>query len=128
MRTGCTGNVEQYRVIPTPSSPYGLDPDTEISLSQELFRNMETTPQDFSESGILVSDKISSIIRVLTDTIRSGDLRTRTPNAPMCEMDSDGQSLKHRSGPVYCFGWQIERLYNNHFVWRISPSKSQIMP
>jgi arylsulfatase A-like enzyme len=21
-RTGCTGNVEQYRVIPTPSSPY----------------------------------------------------------------------------------------------------------
>merc|ERR1719174_1494226 len=36
IRTGCMGNVERYRVIPTPSNPGGLDPSTQLSLARVL--------------------------------------------------------------------------------------------
>ncbi len=38
IRTGCIGNVEQYRVIPTPANPQGLDPRTETSIATALRR------------------------------------------------------------------------------------------
>ena len=38
IRTGCIGNVEQYRVIPTPANPHGLDPRTETSIATGLRR------------------------------------------------------------------------------------------
>jgi arylsulfatase A len=38
IRTGCIGNVERYRVIPTPANPHGLDPRTETSLATALRR------------------------------------------------------------------------------------------
>ena len=36
IRTGCLGNVERYRVIPTPSNPGGLDPSSHISMARAL--------------------------------------------------------------------------------------------
>ena len=38
IRTGCMGNVERYRVIPTPANPHGLDPATETSIATALRR------------------------------------------------------------------------------------------
>ncbi len=38
IRTGCIGNVERYRVIPTPANPHGLDPSTETSVATALRR------------------------------------------------------------------------------------------
>eukprot|EP00462_Mataza_sp_D1_P020361 CAMPEP_0175148006 /NCGR_PEP_ID=MMETSP0087-20121206/16353_1 /TAXON_ID=136419 /ORGANISM="Unknown Unknown, Strain D1" /LENGTH=127 /DNA_ID=CAMNT_0016433349 /DNA_START=81 /DNA_END=461 /DNA_ORIENTATION=+ len=36
IRTGCMGNVEKYRVIPTPSNPGGLDPTEHTSIATAL--------------------------------------------------------------------------------------------
>ena len=36
IRTGCMGNVERYRVIPTPSNGGGLDPDKHVSIARAL--------------------------------------------------------------------------------------------
>ena len=36
IRTGCMGNVERYRVVPTPSNPSGLDPATQVSIAAAL--------------------------------------------------------------------------------------------
>ena len=36
IRTGCMGNVERYRVVPTPSNGGGLDPDKHISIARAL--------------------------------------------------------------------------------------------
>lgn len=38
IRTGCVGNVEQYRVIPTPANPHGLDPSSQVSLATVMRR------------------------------------------------------------------------------------------
>ena len=38
LASGCIGNVEQYRVIPTPANPHGLDPRTETSIATALRR------------------------------------------------------------------------------------------
>ena len=38
IRTGCIGNVERYRVIPTPANAHGLDPRTETSIATALRR------------------------------------------------------------------------------------------
>jgi len=36
IRTGCIGNVERYRVIPTPANAHGLDPAAHTSLAAAL--------------------------------------------------------------------------------------------
>ena len=36
IRTGCMGNVERYRVVPTPSNGGGLDPDKHVSIARAL--------------------------------------------------------------------------------------------
>ena len=36
IRTGCIGNVERYRVIPTPANPHGLDSAAHTSLAAAL--------------------------------------------------------------------------------------------
>jgi arylsulfatase A len=38
IRTGCMGNVERFRVIPTPANPHGLDPSTQTSIATALRR------------------------------------------------------------------------------------------
>lgn len=100
VRTGCTGNVEQYRVIPTPSSPYGLDPDSEISLARALsdYGNYSTSLFGKWHLGIGKDLKYHP-------NSHGYDSFWGSPytNAPMCEMNSEGVSLKHRSGPIYCF-------------------------
>lgn len=39
IRTGCIGNVEQFRVVPTPTSPHGLDPSKQASLARARSRS-----------------------------------------------------------------------------------------
>eukprot|EP00938_MAST-03A_sp_MAST-3A-sp1_P005480 g5480.t1 len=100
VRTGCTGNVEQYRVIPTPSSPYGLDPNTEISLARALSKHGNYTTSLFGKWHLGIGQDLK-----YHPSSHGYDSFWGSPytNAPMCEMDSQGLSLKHRSGPVYCF-------------------------
>eukprot|EP01052_Picozoa_sp_SAG31_P020135 SAG31_NODE_1500_length_8090_cov_10.522588_12_plen_665_part_00 len=38
IRTGCMGNAERNRVVPTPSNPSGLDPATQLSVAAAVKR------------------------------------------------------------------------------------------
>ena len=108
IRTGCMGNVEQYRVIPTPASPGGLNPKTETSIAAALKQ------RGYSRTGYsgkwhlgINSNKIGQPQNhIFTPTAHGYDTYVGAPwtNAPMCEMDSDtGTSVKYKSGPKYCF-------------------------
>ena len=103
IRTGCMGNVEQFRVIPTPASPGGLDPRTETSLAAAPSSGIRTH-RLLWEMYILESTRTSVLLRPLIHSECSRlryVCRRALTNAPMCEMDSDtGTSTKYKSGPV----------------------------
>jgi arylsulfatase A-like enzyme len=108
IRTGCMGNVEQFRVIPTPASPGGLDPRTETSLAHSLKqRGYGRTGYSGKWHLGINSNKLGSPQdRRFTPVAHGYDTYVGAPwtNAPMCEMDSDtGTSTKYKSGPKYCF-------------------------
>jgi arylsulfatase A-like enzyme len=108
IRTGCMGNVEQFRVIPTPASPGGLDPRTETSLAAALKqRGYARTGYSGKWHLGINSNKIGAPQdRRFTPIAHGYDTYVGAPwtNAPMCEMDSDtGTSTKYKSGPKYCF-------------------------
>ena len=108
IRTGCMGNVEQFRVIPTPASPGGLDPRTETSLAAALKqRGYARTGYSGKWHLGINSNKIGAPQdHRFTPNAHGYDTYVGAPwtNAPMCEMDSDtGTSTKYKSGPKYCF-------------------------
>lgn len=106
IRTGCIGNVEQYRVIPTPSSPGGLDPASHVSIAEALKRKGYRTGMSgkwhlgINGNGVLEQQDFR-----YHPNAHGYDTYLGAPytNAPMCEMDADGVSSKHKSGPINCF-------------------------
>ena len=104
IRTGCLGNVERYRVIPTPANPGGLDSATERSLARALKEQGNYSRAGYSGKWHLGINHVKQD-RHFTPVAHGYDTFKGAPwtNAPMCAMDSDGRSLKYKSGPKYCF-------------------------
>ena len=102
IRTGCMGNVERYRVVPTPSNPGGLDPANHVSIARALKAGGYRTGMSGKwHLGINSNGQD----RRFTPVAHGYDTYLGAPytNAPMCAMDSDGISAKFKSGPTYCF-------------------------
>ena len=109
IRTGCIGNVERYRVIPTPSNPHGLDPRAHVSLGRALKEGGYATGLSGKwhlginsaalGAGSMAQDRRWTPIAHGYDTY----LGAPWTNAPMCAMDSDGRSEKFKAGPTFCF-------------------------
>jgi steryl-sulfatase len=107
IRTGCMGNVEKYRVIPTPSSPGGLDPTEHLTLAHALRQAGYATGMSGKwHLGINGnSGKGSEPDSAFTPNANGYETYLGSPytNAPMCEMDDDGISQKISTGPSFCF-------------------------
>jgi arylsulfatase A-like enzyme len=104
IRTGCMGNVERYRVIPTPANPGGLDSSTERSLARALKEQGNYSRTGYSGKWHLGINHVKQD-RHYTPIAHGYDTFKGAPwtNAPMCAMDSDGRSMKYKSGPKFCF-------------------------
>eukprot|EP00948_MAST-09A_sp_MAST-9A-sp1_P000949 g949.t1 len=102
IRTGCTGTNEQYRVVPTPSNPHGLDATKETSIAKALkAANYRTGMSGKWHLGINSNDEIGAF----SPNAHGYDTYLGAPwtNAPMCEMYHDGRSYLHKTGPNFCF-------------------------
>eukprot|EP00939_MAST-03C_sp_MAST-3C-sp1_P005317 g5317.t1 len=105
-RTGCIGNVEQYRVLPTPSSPHGLDPKEHISIAKALKGvGYKTGMSGKWHLGINGNGALEKQDFRFHPNAHGYDTYLGAPytNAPMCAMDGDGISDKFASGQTYCF-------------------------
>ncbi len=102
-RTGCTGNVEQYRVIPTPSSPYGLDPKQHMSIATVLSQYSNYRTALYGKWHLGIGEDYSYHPNAHGYQSFWGSPYT---NAPMCEMSENGISNMHRSSPIYCFAME----------------------
>lgn len=102
IRTGCMGNVEKDRVIPTPSNPGGLDPSQHTSIATALRSVGYSTGMSGKWHLGINSDKQD---RKFTPNAHGYTTYVGAPytNAPMCAMDSDGVSKKFKTGPTFCF-------------------------
>ena len=102
IRTGCMGNVERYRVIPTPANPHGLDPQTHVSLATALKRGGYRTGMSGKWHLGINGEKQD---RRFTPRAHGYETYLGAPytNAPMCAMDSDGVSQRYKSSPTFCF-------------------------
>lgn len=58
IRTGCIGNVERYRIIPTPANPHGLDPSTQVSLASALKKAGYNTGMAGTQTKLSVRDYV----------------------------------------------------------------------
>ena len=106
IRTGCMGNVERYRVIPTPANAHGLDPATQTSLATALRTvGYRTGMSGKWHLGINSAAEGSQQDRRFTPRAHGYESYLGAPwtNAPMCAMDSDGVSAKYATGPAFCF-------------------------
>ena len=105
-RTGCTGNVERYRVVPTPSNPHGLDPATEMSLATALKPAGYATGYSGKwHLGINGNTAGNAQDHRFTPNAHGYDTYLGAPwtNAPMCAMDSDGVADKYHTSQTFCF-------------------------
>lgn len=106
IRTGCMGNVEKYRVIPTPANPGGLDPKEHTSLA----RAMKTAGYATGMSGKWHLGINGNAVGEPQDhrfspNAHGYDTYLGAPytNAPMCEMDADGFSTVYNTSRAFCF-------------------------
>lgn len=106
IRTGCMGNVEKYRVIPTPSNPAGLDPAQHVSIATALKQAGYATGMSGKwHLGINGNKMEHSQDYRFAPNAHSYDTYLGAPytNAPMCEMDADGVSTKYDTSQTFCF-------------------------
>ena len=106
IRTGCMGANEQHRVIPTPSSPHGLDPEQHISIAAALkTANYRTGISGKWHLGINGNGMSEEPDYQFTPNSHGYDTYLGAPwtNAPMCAMDSDGISQVYASSSNFCF-------------------------
>lgn len=103
IRTGCMGNVERYRVVPTPSNPHGLDPKTQVSIAAALKKAGYDT--GMSGKWHLGINRDNAKDGYYAPNSHGYDTYLGSPytNAPMCEMNAEGVSLHYPSGPIFCF-------------------------
>ena len=102
IRTGCMGNTQARRVIPTPSDPGGLDPTLHISIAAALRQvGYDTGMSGKWHLGINSHNQD----RKFTPVAHGYNSYLGSPwtNAPMCTMDADGYSHKFKVGPEFCF-------------------------
>ena len=102
IRTGCIANTNAHRVIPTPSSPGGLDPDQHISIARALSSAGYNTGMSGKWHLGINSDGQD---RHYTPNAHGYHTYVGSPwtNAPMCAADADGFSTRHANGPAFCF-------------------------
>ena len=89
------GNVEQYRVLPTPSSPNGLDPTRHVSIAAALKRAGYATGMSGKwHLGINSNGPLETQNFAFHPNAHGYDSYLGAPytNAPMCAMDADGIS------------------------------------
>jgi hypothetical protein len=106
IRTGCMGDVERYRVIPTPSNPHGLDPATQTSIATALGATGYATGMSGKwHLGInSAASAAGAQDRRFTPRAHGYGSYLGAPwtNAPMCAMDGDGVSARFATGPAFC--------------------------
>lgn len=99
------GNVEKVRVIPTPSNPHGLDPMQHVSIATALKQAGYATGMSGKWHLGINGNSKGDPDHQFTPNAHGYETYLGSPytNAPMCEMDSDGVSQLHKSGPSFCF-------------------------
>lgn len=107
IRTGCTGNTNEYRVCNHPAAPHGLDPAQHVSIATALKQAGYATGMGGKwHLGINGNEHmLSKPDNRFSPNAHGYDDYLGHPftNAPMCEMNEAGVSLKIWSGPTYCF-------------------------
>mmetsp|Transcript_60508 Transcript_60508/g.130599 ORF Transcript_60508/g.130599 Transcript_60508/m.130599 type:complete len:587 (+) Transcript_60508:25-1785(+) len=147
IRTGCTGTVEKFRVIPTPSNPGGLDPTQHLGIATALKQAGYATGMSGKwHLGVSGNEALKGGPDSRFAPNANGyDSYLGSPytNTPMCAMDGDGVSDTLKSSPGFCYMTanttvvqQPLRLENftgtitDHAVWflRHQASKPQRQP
>ena len=114
VRTGCMGNVERYRVVPTPASPGGLDPAAHVSLARALKGAGYVTGMagkwhlgiNANPERLLHAPSVEAQDHRYLPSSHGYDTYLGSPytNAPMCAMDpTTGVSDRFGSSREYCF-------------------------